>query len=99
MMIVPSTSTAKTSGRSGKTFCIVASVASGPHRVLGDPRDPRNGWRNVLAIRKRDQARMRVRDCVADLGPADFKEMPSGRRGRRLAVHDQHLKLRERFGA
>ena len=74
------------------------SVDSGPHHVLGDAGDPRNRWRNLLAIRKRDQARMRVRDCVADLGPADFKEMPSRRRGRGLAVDDQHLEMRERLG-
>ena len=74
------------------------SVDSGPHHVLGDAGDPRNGWRNLLAVRKRDQARMRVRDCVADSGPADFKEMPSRRRGRGLAVDHQHLQLRERLG-
>ena len=73
-------------------------VDSGPHHVLGDARDPRNGRRNLLALWKRDQARMRVRDCVADLGPADFKEMPSRRGGRGLAVDHQHLHLRERLG-
>ena len=76
-----------------------ASVDSGPHHVLGDSRDPRNGWRNLLAIRKRDQARMRVRDCrCEDAGPADLKEMPSRSRGRGLAVDHQHLELRERLG-
>jgi hypothetical protein len=75
------------------------SVDSGPHHVLGDASNPRNGWRNLLAIWKRDQARMRVRDRVADSGPADFKEMPSRGRGRGLAVDHQYLQLRERFGA
>ena len=74
------------------------SVDSGPHHVLGDASNPRNGWRNPLAIWKRNQARMRVRDCVADLGPADFKEMPSRRGGRGLAVDHEHLQLRERLG-
>jgi len=73
-------------------------VDRGPHHVLGDARDPRNGRRNLLALWKRDQARMRVRDRVADLGPADFKEMPSRRGGRGLAVDHQHLHLRERLG-
>jgi hypothetical protein len=41
---------------------------------------------------------MRVRDGVADLGPADFKEMPSRRRGGGLAVDDQDLQMRERLG-
>jgi hypothetical protein len=36
---------------------------------------------------------MRVRDCVADSGPADFKEMPSRRRGGGLAVDHQDLQL------
>ena len=76
-----------------------ASVDSGPHHVLGDPSDPRNGWRNLLAIRKRDQRRMRVRDCRAeDAGPADLEEMPSRSRGCGLAVDHQHLELRERLG-
>ena len=74
------------------------SVDSGPHHVLGDTSNPRNGWRNLLAIRKRDQASMRVRDCGADSGPADFKEMPARRRGRGLAVDHQHFELRERLG-
>src|SRR5215471_3809639 len=39
---------------------------------------------------------MRVRDCVTDSGPADFKEMPSRRRGGGLTVDHQHLQLRER---
>ena len=43
----------------------MASVDSGPHHVLGDAGDPRNSWRNLLAIRKRNEARMQVRDCVA----------------------------------
>jgi hypothetical protein len=73
------------------------SVDSGPHHVLGDAGNARNGWRNLLATWKRDQARMRVRDCVADLGPADFKEMPSRRRRRGLAVDHQDLHLRERL--
>ena len=47
--------------------------------------------RNLLAIGKRDQARVRVRDCLPDSGPADFKEMPSRRRRRGLAVDHQHL--------
>jgi hypothetical protein len=76
----------------------MASVDSGPHHVLGDAGDPRNSWRYLLAIRKRDQARMRVRDCVAESGPADFKEMPSRRGGCGLAVDHQHLELRQRFG-
>src|SRR5262249_43564184 len=74
------------------------SVDSGAHHVLGDARNPRDRWWNLLAIWKRDQARMRVRDCVADLGPPDFKEVPSRRGGRGLAVDDQHLQLRERLG-
>ena len=75
------------------------SVDSGPHHVLGDPRDPRNGWRNLLAIRQRDQRRMRVRDCRAqDAGPADLEEMTSRSRGCGLAVDHQHLELRERLG-
>jgi hypothetical protein len=72
-------------------------VDCSPHHVLGDASNPRNGWRNLLAIWKRDQARMRVRNRVADVGPADFKEMSSRCRGRGLAVDDQHLELRERF--
>ena len=74
------------------------SVDSAPQHVLRNPSDPRNGWRNLLAIRKRDQARMRVRDGVADSGPADFKEMPTRSRGGRLAVHHEHLELRQRLG-
>ena len=31
------------------------AVDSVPHHVLGDARDPRNGWRNTLAGRERDQ--------------------------------------------
>jgi len=76
----------------------MASVDGGPHHVLGDTGDPRDSWRNLLAIWKRDQARMGVRDCVADLGPAYFKEMPSRRRGRGLAVDHQNLELRQRLG-
>jgi hypothetical protein len=76
------------------------SLDSVPQHVLGDPRDPGNRGRNLLPVRKRDQGRMRARHCRAeDAGPADFKEMPSRRRGRGLAVDDQHLKLRERLGA
>jgi hypothetical protein len=76
------------------------SVDSGRHHVLGDPRDPGNGWRNVLAVRERDQERMRVRHCRAeDASPADFQEMPSRRRSRCLTVDDEHLELRERLGA
>ena len=74
------------------------SVERGPHHVFGDASNPGNGGRNLLAIWKRDQVRMRVRDCVADLGPADFKEVPSRRGGRGLAVDHQHLHLRERLG-
>ncbi len=75
------------------------SLDSVAQHVLGNPRDPGNGWRNLLAVRKRDQGCMRVRDCPAeDAGPADFKEMPSRRRGRGLAVDHQHLELRQRFG-
>ncbi len=76
----------------------VILVDRGPHHVLGDAGDPRNSWRNLLAIRKRDQARMRVRDYVANSGPADFKEMPSRRRGRGLAVDHKHVVLRQRLG-
>ena len=62
-------------------------------------RDPGNGWRNLLASGKRDQARMRGRHCRAeDAGPADFKEMPSRRRGRGLALDHQDLQIRERLG-
>jgi hypothetical protein len=32
----------------------MASVDSGRHHVLGGAGDPRNSWRNLLAIRKRD---------------------------------------------
>src|SRR5262249_58118329 len=89
----------ETRGLLGQLAPDMASVDSGPHHVLGDAGDPPNSWRNLLAVWKRDQARMRVRDGVADLGPADFKQMTSRRRGRGLAVDDQHLKSRERFGA
>ena len=75
------------------------SVDSVPQHVLGDPRDPGNGWRNLLAVRKRDQDACACVIVVAeDAGPADFKEMPSRRRGRGLAVDHQHLELRERLG-
>jgi len=87
-----------TSGLVGQLAPDTLSVDSGQHHVLGDPGDPRNGWRNLLAIGKRNQTRVRGRDCVVDSSPADFKEMPSRRRGRGLAVHDQHLHLRERLG-
>ena len=89
----------ETGGLVGQLAPCAASVDSVSHHALGDPRDPRNGWRNLLAVRKRDQGRMRVRDCRAeDAGPADLEEMPSrsGRRG--LAVDHQHLELRERLG-
>ena len=88
----------ETGGLIGQLAPGMASVDSGPHHVLGDAGDPRHGWRNLLAIGKRDQTRVGVRDCVADSGPADFKEMPARRRGRGLAVDDQHLELRERLG-
>jgi hypothetical protein len=42
--------------------------------------------------------RMRVRGCVADSGPADFKEMPSRRRSGGLTVDHQDLQMRERLG-
>jgi hypothetical protein len=87
----------ETRGLIGQLAPDMASVDSGPHHVLGDAGDPRNSWRNLLAIWKRDQARMRVRDRVTDLGPADFKEMPSRRRGRGLAVDHQDLQMRERL--
>jgi hypothetical protein len=73
-------------------------VDRSPQHGVGDTSNPRNGRRNLLAIRKRDQVRLRVRNSAADRGPADFEEMPSRRRGRGLAVDDQHLELRERFG-
>ena len=67
--------------------------------MLGDPSDPRNSWRNLLAIRQRDQRRMRVRECRAeDVGPADLKEMTSRSGGGGLAVDHQYLELRERPG-
>src|SRR4029079_2671208 len=75
----------------------IPSVDCGRHHVLGNPSDPRHRWRNPLPIRKRDQARTRVRDCGADLGPADFKKMPFRRRGRGLAVDYQDLEMRERL--
>jgi hypothetical protein len=87
----------ETRGLIGQLAPGMASVDSGPHHVLGDPRDPCNGWRNVLTGGKRDEARMRVRDCFADSGPADFEEMPSRRRGRGLAVDHQDLQMRERL--
>ena len=76
----------------------MASVDGGPHHGLGDASNPRNGWWNLLAVWKRDQARMRVRDCVADSRPTDLEEMPARRRGRGLAVDHQHLELRQRLG-
>ena len=88
----------KTRGLIGQLAPGMASVDSGPHHVLGDAGDPRDSWRNLLAIRKRDQARMRVRDCVADSRPPNFKEMPARRRGRGLAVDHQDLQVRERLG-
>src|SRR5207237_6609266 len=36
------------------------SVDSGAHHVLGDASNPRNGWRNLVAIWPRDKARKRV---------------------------------------
>jgi len=76
-----------------------ASVDSGPHHVREDPSDPRNSWRNLFAIRQRDQRRMRVRDRRAeDAGPAELEEMASRSRGCGLAVDHQHLELRERLG-
>jgi len=74
------------------------SVDTVSHHALGDSRDPRNGWRNLLAVRKRDQERTRVRVCLADSGPADLEEMPSRSRSRGLTVDRQHLELRERLG-
>ena len=68
------------------------------HHALGDPRHPRNDWRNPLAIRKRDQRRMRVRYRLADAGPAHLKEMPLWSRSGGLAVDHQHLELRKRLG-
>src|SRR3954471_11727696 len=41
---------------------------------------------------------MRMRECVADSDPADFKEMPSRCGGRGLAVDHEHFQLRERLG-
>src|SRR6185295_18796926 len=68
----------ETRGLVGQLAPGMASVDSGPHHVLGDAGDPRNSWRNLLAIRKRDQRRMRGRDCRAeDTGPADLEEMTS----------------------
>ena len=89
----------ETRGLVGQLAPGAASVDSGPHHVLGDPSDPRNSWRNLLAIRQRDQRRMRVRDCRAeDAGPADLEEMTSWSGGCGLAVDHQHLELRERLG-
>ena len=89
----------ETRGLVGQLAPGAASVDSGPHHVLGDPGDPRNSWRNLLAIRQRDQRRMRVRDCrPEDAGPADLKEMTSRSGGCGLAVDHQHLELRERLG-
>jgi hypothetical protein len=88
----------ETRGVVGQPAPGMASVDGGPHHVLGDAGNSHNSWRNLLAIRKRDQARMRVRSRLADSGPADFKEMPSWRRGRRLAVDHQHLELGQRLG-
>ena len=45
----------ETRGLVGQLAPGAASVDSGPHHVLGDPSDPRNSWRNLLAIRQRDQ--------------------------------------------
>src|SRR6185295_18751347 len=56
----------ETRGLIGQLAPGMASVDSGPHHVLGDAGDPRNSWRNLLTIRKRDEASMRVRYCVAD---------------------------------
>ena len=89
----------QTGGLVGQLAPDTLSVDSGQHHVLGDPRDPRNGWRNLLAIRQRDQRRLRVRDYRAeDVGPADLEEMTSRSGGRGLAVDHQHLELRERLG-
>ena len=89
----------ETRGLVGQFAPGMASVDSRPHGVLGDPRDPRNDWRNLLAIRQGDQRRMRVCDCRAeDVGPADLEEMTSRSGGCGLAVDHQHLELRERLG-
>ena len=89
----------ETRGLVGQLAPGAASVDSGLQHVVGDPSDPRNSWRNLLAIRQRDQRRMRVRDCRAeDAGPADLEEMPSWSGGCGLAVDHQHLELRERLG-
>jgi hypothetical protein len=85
-----------------------ASYAEGPRLVEGREHDAAAD-RNRLAAQARVEqlfdrrikgveVRVRVRDSVADFGPADFKEMPSGRRGRGLTVDQQHLKLRQRIG-
>jgi hypothetical protein len=84
----------ETRGLLGKLAPGAASVDSGPHHGLGDPSDPRNSWRNLLAIRQRDQRRMRMSDCRAeDAGPADLEEMTSRSGGCGLAVDHQHLEL------
>ena len=88
----------KTRGLVGQLSPCEVPVDSGRHHALGDPRDPRNDWRNPLAIRKRDQRRMRVRNCLAHAGPANLKEMPSWSRSGGLAVDHQHLELRKRLG-
>ena len=89
----------ETRGLVGQLAPGAASVDSGPQHVLGEPSDPRNSWRNLLAIRQRNQRRMRVRNCRAeDAGPADLEEMASWSGGCGLAVDHQHLELRERLG-
>jgi hypothetical protein len=71
----------------------VRSVDRGPHHGLGDAGDPRDGWRDLRSVRQRDQARIRVRDRVADSRPADFQEMAAWRRGRGLTVDRQDLEV------
>ena len=50
----------ETRGLVGQWVSGELSVDSGSHHVLGDASNPRDGWRNLLTIWKRDQARVGV---------------------------------------
>jgi hypothetical protein len=73
-----------------------AGIDAVPHHRLGDTCDSSNGWWNLLAPRKRDEVRARVRDRRTRPSPRDLEEMSARSGSRGLAVNHQHLELRER---
>ena len=69
-------------------------IDSVPHHLFRDAGDSGNRWRNVLAVGKGDQARLR--NPRADARPADLEEMPTRSGGCGLTVDGKRVELRQR---